>query len=52
MGIGNVHAGFLRGNLKERDHLQDLSVDGRIILLDVKRIRMVVGHGWDCCGCG
>jgi hypothetical protein len=30
MGIGEVHTGFWWGNLKERDHLEDLSVDGRI----------------------
>jgi hypothetical protein len=27
-----VHAGFWWGNLRERDHLKDLGVDGRIIL--------------------
>jgi len=31
MGIGEVHTGFWLGNLKERDHLEDLDVDGRII---------------------
>ena len=28
---GEVHAGFWWDNLRERDHLQDLDVDGRII---------------------
>jgi len=32
MGRGEVHTGFWRGNLKERDHLEDLSVDWNIIL--------------------
>jgi hypothetical protein len=27
-----VHAGFWERNLKERDHFEDLGVDGRIIL--------------------
>jgi hypothetical protein len=27
-----VHSGFWWGNLSERDHLEDPSVDGRIIL--------------------
>jgi hypothetical protein len=27
-----VHTAFWRGDLRERDHLQDLGVDGRIIL--------------------
>jgi hypothetical protein len=29
---GEVHTGFWWGNLRERDHLEDLGVDGRIIL--------------------
>jgi hypothetical protein len=28
----HVHRGFWWGNLRERDHLEDLGVDGRIIL--------------------
>jgi hypothetical protein len=28
----DVHTEFLWGNLRDRDHLEDLSVDGRIIL--------------------
>jgi len=32
MGRGEVHAGFWSGNLRERDHLVDLGMDGRIIL--------------------
>jgi hypothetical protein len=29
---GEVHTGFWRGDLSEGDHLEDLGVDGRIIL--------------------
>ena len=32
VGGGEVYAGFWWGNLRERDHLEDPSVDGRIIL--------------------
>jgi len=32
MGTGEVHVGFWWGDPKERDHLEDLGVDGRIIL--------------------
>jgi hypothetical protein len=31
-GRGMVHTGIWWGNPRERDHLQDLDVDGRIIL--------------------
>ena len=29
---GEVHAGFWWGNLREREHLEDVGVDERIIL--------------------
>jgi hypothetical protein len=32
MGRREVYAGFWRGNLKDRDHLKDTGLDGRIIL--------------------
>jgi hypothetical protein len=31
-GAAEVHTGFLWVDLKEKDHLEDLDVDGRIIL--------------------
>jgi hypothetical protein len=31
MGRGEACTGFWLGNLRERDHLEDLGVDGRII---------------------
>ena len=31
-GRGNVYTGFWWGNLRERDHLEDPGIDGRIIL--------------------
>ena len=30
MGRGEVYTGFWWGNLRERDHLEDLSLDGKI----------------------
>jgi len=27
-----IHSGIYRGNLKERAHLEDLGIDGRIVL--------------------
>jgi hypothetical protein len=32
MGRGETYTGFWWGNLRERDHLEDPGVDGRIIL--------------------
>jgi len=31
-GPGEVLTGFWWGNLRERDHMEDLGVDGRVIL--------------------
>jgi hypothetical protein len=32
MGIGEVYTGFWWGNLRERDHLKDSGLNGKIIL--------------------
>jgi len=32
MGIGEAYTGFWWGNLRERDHLGDPGIDGRVIL--------------------
>jgi hypothetical protein len=32
VGTGEVHVGFCWGNLRERDHLEDPDLGGRIIL--------------------
>jgi hypothetical protein len=32
MGRGDVHTELLLGKLRERDHLEDIGVEGRIIL--------------------
>jgi len=32
MGIGEAYRGFWWSNLRERDHLEDPGIDGRIIL--------------------
>jgi hypothetical protein len=32
-----VYSGFYGGNLRERDHLEDLGMDGRIILMMIFR---------------
>jgi hypothetical protein len=39
-----VHTGFGWGNLRERDHLGDPGLDGRIILSGSSRNGM--GHDW------
>jgi len=51
MGIGDVYTAFWCGNLRERDHLGDQGIDGRIIL---KRIfkKWDGGHGLDLSGSG
>jgi hypothetical protein len=46
MGRGEVHTGVWWGNLMERDHLEDPSIDGKIILIWVFR-KWDGGHGLD-----
>ena len=47
VGEGRVCTGFWWGNLRERDHLGDPDVDGRVILRWIFRKReAVVGSGW------
>jgi len=45
-GRGKVYTGFLWGKLRERDHLEDPGVDGRITLRWVLR-KWNGGHGLD-----
>jgi hypothetical protein len=51
MGRGEVYTGFLWGNLRERDHLEDTGVDGRAIFICIFRKRNV-GHGLHRSGSG
>ena len=47
MGRREVYTGFWWGNQRERDHLQDPGVDGRIILKWIfRKWEEVVGAGW------
>jgi len=46
-GRGEVHTGFWWGKLRERDHLEDPSVDGTIILKWVFR-KWEGGMDWIC----
>ena len=46
MGRREVHTGFWWGNLRERDHLGDTGLDGRIILSWIFR-KWDGGHGMD-----
>jgi hypothetical protein len=43
-GRGELHTGFSWGNLRERDGLKDLSVDGTILKLAFKK--WIGGMDW------
>ena len=54
---GEVHTKFFGGNLRERNHLEDLGVDGRIlkcIFKKLKGVRTLSGSGQVVvsCECG
>jgi len=54
-GKGEAYTGLWWGNLRERDHLGDLGVDGRIILRWIFRKRDVgiwTGSSWLWIGAG
>ena len=51
MGTGEVHTGFWLGNLREREHFEDLGVDGRIKLKCIFR-KWDGRHGLDLSGSG
>jgi len=44
---GELYTGLWRGNLRERDHLEDSGVDGRKILRWIFRKLDGGGHGLD-----
>jgi len=50
-GRGEVYIGFGGGNLKERDHLEDLGIDVRIILRWIYS-KWDGGHGLERSGSG
>jgi hypothetical protein len=48
-GTINVHSGFWWGDMSKIDHLEDLVVDGKIILKWIfKAVKK--GNGFDCYG--
>jgi len=51
MGNKKVRKVFWWGSLREREHLEDLGVDGRIILIWIFR-KWDTGHGLGCFGSG
>jgi hypothetical protein len=45
MRRGEVHIGFWWGNMRERDHLEDSGIDGRVILNWIFK-KWMEGGGW------
>jgi hypothetical protein len=55
MGRVETYTGFCWGNLRERDHLEDLGLDGRIILICIFRkwdVWACIGSNWLRIGTG
>jgi hypothetical protein len=52
MERGEAHAGLWWGNLREGDHVEDSSLDERIILKWIFEKWIEVEHGLDRSGCG
>jgi hypothetical protein len=55
MGRGEAYTGFWWGNLRERDHVEDPGVEGRIILSWIFRkwdVRAWTGLSWLRIGTG
>jgi len=55
MGRGEVSTGLWMENLRDRDHLEDLGVDGRIILRWILRkwdVGVWIGSSWLRIGTG
>jgi hypothetical protein len=53
VGIGEASTGFLWGNLRERDHLEDPGLDRRIILRwIIRKWDVGVWAGSSCLGIG
>jgi len=46
-GRGEMHTGFWWGRLKEGDHLEDLGIEGRIILKLILKNTMWIMHWID-----
>jgi hypothetical protein len=44
-GRGEAYTGFWWGNLRERDHLGEQGVDGRIIKIDLQEVGCGGMHG-------
>jgi hypothetical protein len=46
MQAGEMYSGFLQGNLKERGHLEDLSIDQVIIIILKWLLKKWYGRAW------